>query len=180
MAKKLFILLSALFSLACSANEETPAPKPDSERFLSCALKAKAVQAGSFWGGTYFDTSVTSEKIKDLEIKVSLEELKKGKKFNAAAKIKLAEKSILVANQNDEEAMELGYQLNYQRKLRSVSSAASEEVLPLKVVIRYGANNFEKQFTMFSGNKAYVHIDVDEPSQFDFKVTNLFMICSLD
>lgn len=189
MTKKLLCLFSLFASLACFANEDTSIENSQTaetpqveikEKFLNCSLKAKAVQAGSFWGGTYFDTSVTSERIKALQIKVEVNELKKGKKHSASAKIKLEDKSILVAKPNDPKGVELAYDLTFERKSRSVSSTADVEiVLPLKTNIRYGDNNYEKQFTMFPVNKAYVHFDIDEPSQFDFKVTNIFMICSI-
>lgn len=168
----LFSFLAA--ALAVGKDEKPVSKKP---QILSCALKAKAVQAGSFWGGTYFDTSVTSEKIKALEISVPLEELKQGLIKAAEAKIKVEDQAIKVAEADDPDGLELEYKISMNQKFRSVSS--TEEFVPLQADIKFGNQEFEKQFSMIPGHKAYVHFDVSDPKQFDLKITNVFLICSL-
>lgn len=181
MKKSLLCLSFLFFTLASNTVEgvhkETIILE---EKSLNCSLHAKAVQAGSFWGGTYFDTSVTSEKIKDLEVKVGLSDFKKGRKHRAAAKIKLIDKTIVLTKDSDPEGIVLSVELNFEKQSRSVSSSRDiEEVLPITASIRYGKQKYEKNFTVFSGNKAYVHINLEDPSHFKFKVTNIFMICSI-
>lgn len=178
MTKRLFLFLFLSFTGLSVAQDDTE-KKVQEPTSLNCALKAKAVQAGSFWGGTYFDTSVTSEKIKALEIHVPLHQLKAGQVEKAQARIKVADQSIVVAKDSDKNALSLSYQITLNSKLRSVSSTQPAEVLPLKAEVQFEDQNFEKQFSMIAGHKAYVHFDVSEPKHFDLKITNVFLICSL-
>lgn len=181
MLKRLIFLLSLLCSHTLYGEAEvSEKPFSFSDKTLICDLKAKAVQAGSFWGGTYFDTSVTSEKNKNLRIKVLISELKSGKPQKASAFLKIDDKSLSFSKSQTKETNALGYEISYDNKTRSVSSEGGEPLLPLKSVIFFGEQKFEKQFNMIPGHKAYVHFDVDDPSHFDLKVTNIFMICSVE
>lgn len=166
IAKSFYIFI--LFSTSLFAFAE------DSQ--INCTLKAKAIQAGSFWGGTYFDTSVTSEKIESLVIKSSIDELKSGQVKNASAKLVVKDHSILEAKKNDGEVLPISYSIQWHKRTRSVSS--EDESIQLKTEIKFQDETFKKEFNVVKGHKSYIHFDVDEPSLMDFKITNLFMICS--
>lgn len=147
------------------------------ENSVKCTLKAKAIQAGSFWGGTYFDTSVTSEKIESLIINSTIDELKNGAIKNATAKLVVKDHSILEAKDADKEVFPVSYSIEWQKRTRSVSS--TDESIQLKTEIRFQKETYKKEFNVVKGHKSYIHFDVDEPSLMDFKITNLFMICTV-